>query len=142
MTRQYELATFDKSDFALDKDKLLANQVYAHKELFAQPADGAAAAAKPGAAGGGTAAKPDGAGGRPAPRGRRDDREGALHHLRGPCSGRRNRRITRRNVVHALLLLVFTFINVAVIFMLTQAYFLAVCRYSSMPAPSWCCSSS
>ena len=34
--------------------------------------------------------------------------------------------ITRRNVVHALLLLVFTFINVAVIFMLTQAYFLAV----------------
>ena len=39
MTRQYELATFDKGDFALDKEKLLANQVYAHKELFAQPAD-------------------------------------------------------------------------------------------------------
>jgi len=35
MTRQYELATYDKSDFLLDKDKLVANQVYAHKELFA-----------------------------------------------------------------------------------------------------------
>lgn len=34
--------------------------------------------------------------------------------------------ITRKNVVHALLLLVFTFINVAAIFFLTQAYFLAV----------------
>jgi NADH-quinone oxidoreductase subunit J len=34
--------------------------------------------------------------------------------------------ITRRNVVHALLLLVFTFLNVAAIFFLTQAYFLAV----------------
>ena len=34
--------------------------------------------------------------------------------------------ITRRNVVHALLLLVFTFLNIAVIFFLTQAYFLAV----------------
>jgi NADH-quinone oxidoreductase subunit J len=34
--------------------------------------------------------------------------------------------ITRRNVIHALLLLVFTFINVAAIFFLTQAYFLAV----------------
>ncbi len=34
--------------------------------------------------------------------------------------------ITRRNVVHALLLLVFTFLNVAAIFALTQAYFLAV----------------
>ncbi len=37
MTRQYELATFDKDDFSLDKEKLLANQVYAHKELFAEP---------------------------------------------------------------------------------------------------------
>lgn len=36
MTRHYELATFDKNDFYLDKEKLLANQVYAHKELFAQ----------------------------------------------------------------------------------------------------------
>jgi len=35
MTRHYELATFDKNDFALDKDRLLANQVYAHKELYA-----------------------------------------------------------------------------------------------------------
>jgi NADH-quinone oxidoreductase subunit J len=34
--------------------------------------------------------------------------------------------ITRRNVIHALLLLVFTFVNVAAIFFLTQAYFLAV----------------
>jgi NADH-quinone oxidoreductase subunit J len=34
--------------------------------------------------------------------------------------------ITRKNVVHALILLVFTFINVAAIFFLTQAYFLAV----------------
>jgi NADH-quinone oxidoreductase subunit I len=42
MTRQYELATFDKNDFQLDKEKLLANQVYAHKELYAQPVDGAA----------------------------------------------------------------------------------------------------
>jgi NADH-quinone oxidoreductase subunit I len=38
MTRHYELATFDKNDFYLDKEKLLANQVYAHKELFALPA--------------------------------------------------------------------------------------------------------
>jgi NADH-quinone oxidoreductase subunit J len=34
--------------------------------------------------------------------------------------------ITRRNVIHALLLLIFTFLNVAAIFFLTQAYFLAV----------------
>jgi len=34
--------------------------------------------------------------------------------------------ITRKNVVHALILLVFTFINIAAIFFLTQAYFLAV----------------
>ena len=34
--------------------------------------------------------------------------------------------ITRKNVVHALLLLVFTFLNIAAIFFLTQAYFLAV----------------
>jgi NADH-quinone oxidoreductase subunit J len=34
--------------------------------------------------------------------------------------------ITRKNVVHALLLLVFTFINIAAIFFLTKAYFLAV----------------
>jgi NADH-quinone oxidoreductase subunit J len=34
--------------------------------------------------------------------------------------------VTRKNIVHALLLLVFTFINVAAIFLLTQAYFLAV----------------
>lgn len=34
--------------------------------------------------------------------------------------------ITRRNIVHGLLCLVFTFLNVAAIFFLTQAYFLAV----------------
>jgi NADH-quinone oxidoreductase subunit J len=34
--------------------------------------------------------------------------------------------ITRSNIVHGLMLLVFTFINVAGIFLLTQAYFLAV----------------
>ncbi len=34
--------------------------------------------------------------------------------------------ITRKNVVHALLVLVFVFLNVAAIFFLTQAYFLAV----------------
>jgi NADH-quinone oxidoreductase subunit J len=34
--------------------------------------------------------------------------------------------VTRRNIVHALLLLVFTFVNIAAIFLLTQAYFLAV----------------
>jgi len=34
--------------------------------------------------------------------------------------------ITRRNVVHGLMFLVFTFLNVAAIFFLTQAYFLAV----------------
>ncbi len=34
--------------------------------------------------------------------------------------------ITRSNVVHGLILLVFTFINVAGIFLLTQAHFLAV----------------
>jgi NADH-quinone oxidoreductase subunit J len=34
--------------------------------------------------------------------------------------------ITRKNVVHALMFLVFAFLNVAAIFFLTQAYFLAV----------------
>jgi NADH-quinone oxidoreductase subunit J len=34
--------------------------------------------------------------------------------------------ITRKNIVHALLFLVFTFLNVAAIFLLSQAYFLAV----------------
>jgi NADH-quinone oxidoreductase subunit J len=34
--------------------------------------------------------------------------------------------ITRRNIIHALLLLVFTFLNVAAIFFLTQAYFVAM----------------
>jgi NADH-quinone oxidoreductase subunit J len=34
--------------------------------------------------------------------------------------------ITRKNVVHSLLLLIFTFLNVAAIFFLSQAYFLAV----------------
>ncbi len=55
------------------------------------------------------------------------DREDPLHHL---CGFSRSPAglgvITRKNVVHALLLLVFTFLNVAAIFFLTQAYFLAV----------------
>jgi NADH-quinone oxidoreductase subunit J len=34
--------------------------------------------------------------------------------------------VSRRNIVHALLFLVFTFLNVAAIFFLTRAYFLAV----------------
>jgi NADH-quinone oxidoreductase subunit J len=34
--------------------------------------------------------------------------------------------ITRKNIIHALLLLVFTFVNIAAIFFLSQAYFLAV----------------
>ncbi len=59
MTRHYELATLDKNDFYLDKQKLVANQVYAHKELYAIPgADGGATDA------GRSAAEPDGAAGR------------------------------------------------------------------------------
>jgi NADH-quinone oxidoreductase subunit J len=34
--------------------------------------------------------------------------------------------ITRKNIIHALLLLIFTFLNVAAIFFLTQAYFVAM----------------
>jgi NADH-quinone oxidoreductase subunit J len=34
--------------------------------------------------------------------------------------------ITRKNIIHALMLLVFTFLNVAAIFFLTQAYFVAM----------------
>ncbi|MGI5940331.1 MAG: NADH-quinone oxidoreductase subunit J [Thermoleophilia bacterium] len=34
--------------------------------------------------------------------------------------------ITRRNIMHALLLLVFTFVNIAAVYFITQAYFLAV----------------
>jgi NADH-quinone oxidoreductase subunit J len=34
--------------------------------------------------------------------------------------------VTRRNVVHALLFLIFSFINIAAIYFLTKAYFLAV----------------
>ena len=34
--------------------------------------------------------------------------------------------ITRKNIIHALLLLVFTFLNVAAIFFLSQAYFIAM----------------
>jgi NADH-quinone oxidoreductase subunit I len=38
MTRRYELASFDKRDFFLDKEALVANQVHAHKELFSRSA--------------------------------------------------------------------------------------------------------
>ncbi len=41
MTRHYELATYHKSDFALTKEKLVANQVYARKEVYLEPATGA-----------------------------------------------------------------------------------------------------
>ena len=49
MTRQYELSTFDKSDFLLTKDKLTANAVYVHKEVLAHAAP-IAVAGTPGAA--------------------------------------------------------------------------------------------
>jgi len=38
MTRFYEGGTYDKRDFLLDKQALMANQVYAHKEVFLEPA--------------------------------------------------------------------------------------------------------
>ncbi len=50
MTRRYELATFDKNDFFLEKEALLANQEYAHKELYSRPSPrggGAEAGAEP-----------------------------------------------------------------------------------------------
>lgn len=34
MTSVYELATYDKNDFYLTKERLVANQVNAHKELY------------------------------------------------------------------------------------------------------------
>jgi NADH-quinone oxidoreductase subunit I len=37
MTRRYELASFDKRDFLLTKEILVANQLYAHKELYPSP---------------------------------------------------------------------------------------------------------
>ena len=37
MTRFYEGSTFDKRDFLLTKETLMANQQYACKEVFAQP---------------------------------------------------------------------------------------------------------
>jgi NADH-quinone oxidoreductase subunit I len=46
MTRHYELATYDKSDLALSKERLVANQVYARKEVYLEAACGPAAAAK------------------------------------------------------------------------------------------------
>jgi len=36
--------------------------------------------------------------------------------------------VTRKNIVHALILLIFTFVNVAAIYLLSQAYFLAVAQ--------------
>ena len=38
MTRFYEGSTFDKRDFLLTKEMLMANQGYARKEVFVQPA--------------------------------------------------------------------------------------------------------
>ncbi len=37
MTRFYEGSTYDKRDFLLDKQALMANEGYAHKEVFVQP---------------------------------------------------------------------------------------------------------
>ena len=42
MTRFYEGSTHDKRDSLLDKQALMANQVYASKEVFVQPASGPA----------------------------------------------------------------------------------------------------
>jgi NADH-quinone oxidoreductase subunit I len=39
MTRFYEGSTFDKRDFLLTKEMLMANEGYAHKEVFVQPAE-------------------------------------------------------------------------------------------------------
>jgi NADH-quinone oxidoreductase subunit J len=36
--------------------------------------------------------------------------------------------VTRKNIVHALILLIFTFVNIAAIYLLSQAYFLAVAQ--------------
>ena len=41
MTRHYELATFDKGEFALTKEMLVANQVHARKEAYLEPIRGA-----------------------------------------------------------------------------------------------------
>ena len=43
MTRRYELASFDKRDFSLSKETLVANQAYAHKELYSRAAGEAGA---------------------------------------------------------------------------------------------------
>jgi NADH-quinone oxidoreductase chain I len=61
MTRRYELATFDKSDFLLTKEKLLANEPWVHKELIAQDGEAAGGGAgRPAAPA--PAAGPDGEG--------------------------------------------------------------------------------
>ena len=46
MTRFYEGSTYDKRDFLLDKQTLMANQRYASKEVFVQPAAQAPAAGR------------------------------------------------------------------------------------------------
>jgi NADH-quinone oxidoreductase chain I len=38
MTRHYELATYDKADLLLTKEKLVSHQVYACKEVYLAPA--------------------------------------------------------------------------------------------------------
>jgi NADH-quinone oxidoreductase subunit I len=45
MTRFYEGSTYDKRDFLLGKDALMANQVYASKEVFVQATEAHAASA-------------------------------------------------------------------------------------------------
>lgn len=63
MTRRYELATYDKGDFLLTKEKLLANEAWVHKELYylgpapaKRKGSRAGAGAASGAAGGASAA--------------------------------------------------------------------------------------
>jgi NADH-quinone oxidoreductase subunit I len=47
MTRFYEGSTYDKRDFLLTKEMLMANQAYAHKEVFVEPATDARGMAPP-----------------------------------------------------------------------------------------------
>lgn len=49
MTKEYELATFDKREFWLTKERLLANQENAHKEVFTESPAALAAGPTPSA---------------------------------------------------------------------------------------------
>ncbi len=60
MTRFYEGSTYDKRDFLLDKQTLMANQCYASKEVFVEPAAQAPAEAAPRGAAPASGAKEEG----------------------------------------------------------------------------------